>query len=231
MDYASNQKYIAIGISFRKHYSILDKIGSIVDHILYSDGAYFNPTFFPKTMTSHEERILFNDITKNSLTITPSNIILEFNSSADCPQDFPEIFKAYKEFVFRDIFMKHKISGLSRIGFVFGYRFEDVNVLDKLNAILTRGIADDVDTSLLRLTKKIPTIEGVVKRGIDDFKNSIIEISKTQASNCIKISIDYQQYYSPFLDIYEEKDLNDIADYAKAYNRKFLDKILGDKDE
>ena len=68
---------IVLGIRFRANFSIEDQIGQMVDHLLYSKGASFGPSVFPTVRSGVGKKILFNEVTNDSLRIDNSNIILE----------------------------------------------------------------------------------------------------------------------------------------------------------
>src|SRR5690606_37835931 len=78
-DISEHLKSFVIGIRFRPNFSIEDKLGNILERIVYDKKTYFTSAIFPKVNNDVNRKTLFNPDTGDSLSIDSQNIILDFS--------------------------------------------------------------------------------------------------------------------------------------------------------
>ena len=126
---------IVIGVRFRPNFAIMDKFGSIIDSILYSNKSFFNEQYFPLVHHgSQNERVLYDNDNRHFLTLNPSNVILD---TRDENQKYHDILKNFKVQLLDGILDNSGIQQIQRIGFVKRYVIEDEglckNFIEKYN--------------------------------------------------------------------------------------------------
>lgn len=225
---------IAIGIRFRANFSIEDKLGNIVDEILFSKDAFFNPGYFPMIHSGINEKTLANKDTGNTLTINSSNIVLEVNlESENRDSELSGIQESFKREIVAGIMKKNKITQINRIGYINRYLFSSeklaTNFLDKSIGNTISGI-NDIN---LRFSKKLMVEESLVKQDINDYHNAIYNIVKKSDKNELFVSIDFQRYYDPFLGDSSLIEYDNFLQKVEGYNSKdfleWLNNNYGDK--
>ncbi len=217
----------ALGIRFRANFSIEDQLGKIIDKILYSENSFFNPHVFPRVRNLVGKKILFNEITQDKLHLDNSNIILEINFIDDSSfgiSDMDNILKQFNEQIIKGIMKDFTIKEISRIGYIKRYLF-NLNSLAKSFVDKTIGMTlEGVNDINLSFSKKIPMAEALIKKDINDFENVIFNIVKKADLSEIFMSIDFQQYYDPFLPSYQQIYYDKFVSSADIFNKKkYLD--------
>lgn len=213
---------LAIGIRFRANFSIEDQLGRILDVILYSRDSFFNPKVFPKVGSAAVgQKVMFNEKTDDQLRIDNSNFILEVQFIHDDgfkKSDYDSIIKNFNEQVIHGVMEKFKIQQIVRIGIINRYLFplKDLaqNFVDKTIGKTLEGV-NDIN---LRFSKKMPVPEALVKRDVNDWSNAIFNIIKKADAEEIFMSIDYQLYYSPPLEIAKQVNFLPFTNAAKSFN-------------
>jgi len=120
---------IVIGIRYRANFSIADNFGNILDEILYSKDAFFNQDFFPLVLHGKaDEKVLFNEDNKNSLTINSSNVIIELYNVNKI--NLKKIVESFKSQIVFGVMKKYKITQVNRIGFICRYMFKEKTLAD-----------------------------------------------------------------------------------------------------
>ena len=114
------------GIRFRANFSIEDRLGKIIDTVLYSKNAYFNPNVFPKVVRNVGQKLMYNPTTDDRLSIDNSNFILEIqfgHNDGFEKEKYNEILKNFNKQIIADVMSKFKIQQIVRIGLVNRYLF------------------------------------------------------------------------------------------------------------
>lgn len=211
---------VALGIKFRANFVIEDKLGNIVDRILYSRNSFFNPQFFPYVQNNVNEKILTNDKTGDNLKINNSNIILEVNfSEAQEKENLNKIYENFEKQIISGLLKENKITQINRIGHINRYIFDleklAKSFLDKTIGKTFEGI-NDIN---LRFSRKYPIEEALIKKDINDYHNAIYNIIKRSDREELFISIDYQRYYEPFLESSSSIEFEKFLEKDASYNQ------------
>lgn len=220
-------KGISIGIRYRPHFSIEDKLGSVIDSILYAKNSYFNPTMFPRILSNPTERRLYNEKNANYLSISAGSIVLEINLSQDATPDvLPDIIRHFGHDIINGIMKEYSITGINRIGIVKRYIFEDKDLIKTFICKATEHTLEDVSDILLRFSRKYPIEEAIVKKNVNDYHNAIYTILKRGDQDEMFVSIDYQRYYDPSLETPSQVNLSDFITRVESYNSLTFPKWL-----
>jgi len=216
---------ISIGVRFRANFAIEDRLGEIVDTILYSENSFFSPSVFPEVVSGIDNRkILKNEKTGDLLHIDNSNLVLEvFFQSAEGvfeQKSFSRIIEAFNKQIIAGVMREFKIKEIARIGYIRKYLFK---IEDLARAFVGKTIGNslgginDID---LRFSKKIPSAEGTVKQNVNDYFNAIFNVIKKANRDEIYMSVDFQKFFDPFLPSYSEIDLLKFVEEATSFNQK-----------
>jgi len=193
----------ASGVRFRANFSIEDQLGKITDTILYSKNSFFNPDIFPKVGGGIGKKFLYNPMTNDQLRIDNSNFVLEIQFGFDegfQKPDYNRILENFNEDIIRGVMSKFNIQQIVRVGIINRYLFP-LNDLAQSFVEKTIGkTLEGVNDINLSFSKKMPVPEALVKRDVNDWSNAIFNIIKKADADEIFISVDYQLYYSPFLE-------------------------------
>lgn len=129
---------IAIGIRFRANFSIEDKLGTIIDSILYSKCSTFDSVFFPEVLTGPLGKKLINKETGNSLSVDPSNIILDMRVNEFDLEKINQIHERFNKEIIQNVLQKFEVTRINRIGYINRYIF-DVEELSRVFISKTIG--------------------------------------------------------------------------------------------
>lgn len=214
-DYLSS---FVIGIRFRANFSIEDQLGRIVDDILYAKGAFFGPKFFPLVEGRVNVKRLFNEPNDRSLLINNSNLVLEieFNKDDTIETLTTSVREKFKTDIVYGVMKKYGVTQITRIGYINRYVFHDKHVSKAFLEQTIGSKLEGVNDTNLRFSKKYPTMEGMIKKDIDDYDNVIFNLVKQSDSEELFVSIDYQHIYSPFI---EKSTDMDIDAYYKSVDK------------
>lgn len=213
-----------IGVRYRKTFTVADNLGAIVDNILQSKQSKFKARIFPYIQhTDRDEDVLFdfeNNIPQNKLTINTSNIVLDVQNMDKI--SFKDGIEAFRDTIFKYIMHEYSIGYINRIGFINRYIIKDKDIIDKfIKGTVGRGI-NDVNDINLQFSKRLPLTESLVKQGVDDYHNVIVNIIKKNAKEELFLSVDYQLYYSPMLEKASQIDFDRFLKNANDYIQKHL---------
>ena len=213
-----------IGVRYRKTFTVADNLGAIVDNILQSKQSKFKSRIFPYIQhIDRDEDVLFdfeNNIPQNKLTINTSNIVLDVQNMDKI--SFKDGIEAFRDTIFKYIMHEYSIGYINRIGFINRYILKDNDIIDKfIKGTVGRGI-NDVNDINLQFSKRLPLTESLVKQGVDDYHNVIVNIIKKNAKEELFLSVDYQLYYSPMLEKASQIDFDRFLKNANDYIQKHL---------
>lgn len=212
---------IALGVRFRANFSVEDQLGKIVDTILYSRGAFFDPTIFPQVNSMVGTKTLINTKTKDNLRIDNSNFILELFLSKEGSfsiGDLPKIHAQFEDQIINRVMRTFALTQIVRVGYVKRYLFhlEDLAKLFVDKTIgKTLGGVNDINLSF---SKKLAVGESLVKEGVKDYQNAIFNIIKKADLKEIFMSVDFQHLYDPFLESSTEIRFGSFVEQAERFN-------------
>lgn len=227
---------IAIGIRFRANFALEDKLGKIVDDILYTKDSLFNPLMFPTVVSDPVEKRLINETTGDSLRINASNVILELNIGDSIKvTDVAKINDSFHRDIVKGVLEKSEVTQINRVGYINKYLF---NIEELSNVFVNKTIGntlEGVNDINLRFSKKFPIQESLTKRNVNDYHNVIFNIIKKVDKEEIFFSVDYQRYFDPLLDRASQlefpKFLSDVEHYNSLNYVKWLNAYYGKNDE
>jgi hypothetical protein len=214
---------IVIGIRFRANFSIEDQLGRMVDTILYSKGAFFDPTIFPQVNSGIVGKVLFNERTQDNLKIDNSNIILEVFFGQGNRFKLSDLSLLHEQFdnkIVHGVMDSFSITQIVRIGYVKRYLFKIDDLartfVDKTIG-RTLGGVNDINLSF---SKKLAVPDALVKRDVNDHQNAIFNIIKKADTDEIFMSVDFQHLYDPFLQNSSEIEFKSFIEQNDSFNSR-----------
>jgi hypothetical protein len=221
----------AIGIRFRANFHIEDKLGEIIDSILYKNkDSFFSSKTFPEVESRNSAKILWGEIVdkgskqlrKGCLRIDHSNIILEYEST-----HFEEAVNSFNEAIIKGIVEEYEVIQIQRIGILHKYEIKNSDQCDSLLKNVV-GTKENVGDMSFRFSKKIPAAKALIKAGVSDYSNEIYSIGKQLESQSVVASYDFQKYFSPPTEKGNDIGFNKLRSEAANYlNDNFTSWVEG----
>lgn len=217
------------GIRVSKSFYLEDKLGAIVDELLYTKNSAFGPSLFPIVQEVNGAKILFNQSTGNKLTITHSDFIFEYNIKNNFNSEFEHYLDAYKNVIIKKIFKNFDVHNISRFGFIVKAELsKNDTITDSVYDIIKQNQNNFIpDSYSLRFNireKKPLTIKGVITQ---DFDNTIVTYDKINEENPLMFSVDYQKYFRPELNTINDSIVS-FEEFCKksfdCYKKKYIEK-------
>ena len=222
--------YIAIGLRFKPHFILEDKLGEITDKILCSPKQLFNQYNF-KIQHINGLRKLTNEKETIFLTINSQNIILEVKDIKK--YSYTEIEEFFEDEILNQIIEKYKITDINRIGYIRRYEFTEKQILNAFDKNLKINNLNDFN---FHFSKKDSTPQSQVKQEINDYFNSIYDFIKLPNTDKLIVSLDTQKYYNPYIDYTDfisEKEYKLFVEKVNDYNKnkfiKWLNNYCGEQ--
>jgi hypothetical protein len=213
---------IAIGVRFRANFGIEDQLGRIIDTILYSDDSFFNPKVFPGVAAELGEKSLLNTKSGDYLKIDNSNVVLQLHFKGDSAifsrSNQADIVNAFKRQILNGVLKEFKIKQINRIGFVSNYLFPIETLSEGFVSKTIGGPLSGINDIVLRFSKRYPSQESLVRKGVLDYYNAIYTVIKKPSRNDIQMSVDYQKSFDPFLASSSDIEFDDFILKASSYN-------------
>lgn len=217
----------ALGIRTVRSFSVEDRLGAIIDEILYSDNSEFNERMFPEVRENHNTKLLFDPVRNNKFTVTPQDFVLEYNVLNDFDSEFEKYLKGFILTITQKVFKEFKIKNISRFGFIIKSELtEKDSFLKEIATVIEKhkGVDDSLSLRFNVITKKPLKIEKIIT---EDYDNEIVTYDKPNTSSPMSLSVDFQKYYKPELNIIEDAVpsfenfcRNTLAIYKKTYLNK-----------
>jgi len=214
----------AFGIRTVRSFSVEDKLGAIVDEILYSENSEFNEKVFPEVRENHNTKLLFDPIRNNKFTITPQDFIFEYNVQNEFETEFERFLKGYVFTITQKVFKEFKIKNISRFGFIVKAELDAKDsFLKEITSVIEkhRGIDDSLSLRFNVITKKPLKLPKIIT---EDYDNEIVTYDKPNNTSPLSLSVDFQKYFKPELNIIEDATLsfetfcrNTLAVYKSTY--------------
>lgn len=215
---------MALGIRFRANFSIEDKLGQIIDRILYTPNSYFNSEVFPLVQGNIGYRTLINERTNDKLHVDNSNIILELQLGERFKtSQLNEVHNQFDKQIIRGVMKSFSIREIVRLGYITRYIFP---IRDLAKTFVDKTIGqtlEGVNDINLQFSKKLPKDEALVKEAVNDYYNAIFNIIKKADRDEIFMSVDFQLYFDPFLPGAAEIKFEPFVNSVKSFNsHKYL---------
>jgi len=208
----------AFGVRYDPQYAIMDRIGAVIDNVLRGPNTPFGPKIFPYSHSGTVEHVLVNDKTDDSLRITQRDTILQMTVETRKLEKLRILAKQFNEFVLMSLKEYTKLKSIERFGFLL--RLAECRSVLSISPI-EHYISKDFNkakTLFLSFTQRLPSLEAVVKRSVDDYRNVIYSVGQLDKGD-VNISIDYQEYFKPSLDVsdWKKKPFPDFVDNGLEY--------------
>ena len=217
----------AFGIRTVRSFSVEDRLGAIIDEILYSDNSEFNERIFPEVRENHNTKLLFDPVRNNKFTVTPQDFIFEYNVLNDFESEFEKFLKGFVSTITQKVFKEFKIKNISRFGFIIKAELrEKDSFLNDITTVIEKykGIDDSLSLRFNVITKRPIKIEKIIT---EDYDNEIVTYDKPNSSSPLSLSVDFQKYYKPELNVIEDAlpsfenfCRNTLTVYKKTYLNK-----------
>ena len=194
-------KSFAFGIRTVRSFSVEDKLGAIVDEILYSKDSVFDEVLFPEVRGGLNTKILYDPISQNKFTITPQDFIFEYNVKSSFEKEFGIFINGFNNQILKNVFETFKIKNIQRFGFVINSELENNDIfLNDVSSLIAKEnrLSDSLALRYNIITKKPLKIEGMVT---EDYDNEIITYDRQNSESGILLSIDYQKFFVPELNV------------------------------
>ena len=159
------------------------------------------------------------------MLIDNSNIILDLNLGDDLTfskADQRTIFDKFNLQIIKGILKDFSIREFRRIGYVRNYIIDSKDFADTFVKRTIGENLDGVNDIDLRFSKKIPILESLAKKDVNDYDNSIFNIIKLSNKDEIFVSLDYQRFFDPFLPDFSQINLDSFIETAHNFNNKTL---------
>jgi hypothetical protein len=214
----------AFGIRTVRSFSVEDRLGAIVDEILYSDKSEFNEKIFPEVRDNHNTKLLFDPIKHNKFTVTPQDFIFEYNVDKNFENEFDLLLKNFKLIIINKVFDDFKIKNIQRYGFIVKTELEENDkFLNEISSVIEKhkGSDDSISLRFNVVTKKPLKIAEMIT---EDYDNEIVTYDRPNAESALSFSVDYQKYFKPELNIIADATTtfdnfcnNSLAAFKKTY--------------
>lgn len=215
------------GIRVSKSFYLEDKLGAIIDELLYTKDSAFGPSLFPTVQEQNTAKVLFNQQTGDKLTITHSDFIFEYTVKHDFDVELNRYLDAFKSLIIKQIFKKFDVRNIARFGFVIKSELEQYDSMtDSVHDIIKAdyvGYAPDNYSLRFNVKEKKPVkIQDIVT---EDFDNIIITYDKANEKSPLIYSVDYQMYFKPELNYISEARLS-FEDFCRKNYEKYKKRYL-----
>ncbi|MBR2297615.1 MAG: hypothetical protein IKA45_01880 [Bacteroidales bacterium] len=216
----------AFGIRFCKGFHVEDQFGAIVDEILYSKDSKFNEKLFPELQRANGARRLINTNQNCHLTISSTDIILEYQVKYDFKKEFEEFLTEFEDRILKKVFKAYKINNILRFGFIVGAELsEEDELLKSISQVIHTNYEEVPNDSIslrFNIVQKKPLKIG--KEVTQDFDNTIITYDKEKKDSKLIFAVDYQKFFNPSLDSIDDAPINYASFCKKCYesfNKKY----------
>jgi len=205
---------IAFGVRYQPRYEVMDRIGTIVDRILRSRGTPFGSKTFPLIKREPGEHALWNPDTGNELRLTERDAILQMKIDSRKTPDIQNLAEHYVTFVLDTLRDVSNLSLIVRYGVLFRLQECHASLKETPAEHFIQPDFPDTRSLSLRFTRRLPVMEALHRKGVNDYRNIIYTVKQTEEGE-VTISVDYQEYFSPELG-------------TKEWSQKPFTKFVGD---
>lgn len=215
MDLINKIVGISFGIRYSRSFRIPDISGDIIDEILYGEDTPFGSNLYQKVSEPpNREKILSNTETEEYLRINTDDVILGIKVREDFDRKYRWLVTEVIPYL-EKIFTAYKVRNILRVGVIFHHRLpKNEKLKDMVQEITAKsvGTTENID---VRFTKKLSTFQGILKKGVSDYRNTIYILSESR--NYLLANIDYQHYFEPMVEDLRECKVKNIVEEAKEF--------------
>lgn len=215
------------GIRTIRSFSVEDRLGTIIDEILYSDQSKFNEKLFPEVRENHNTKILYDPLKHNKFTITPQDFVFEYNVVKNFDTEFYEFLNNFNQIILSKVFKDFKIKNIQRFGFIVKTELDkNDKFLDTISSVIrqNKGSDDSISLRFNVITKKPLKLNKLIT---EDYDNEIITYDRPNSESALSFSVDYQKYFKPELNVITDATTtfeNFCNSSLKAFKEKYQEK-------
>jgi len=209
---------IAVGLRFNQTFAIGDNLGKIADKILYSKNSHFDPKLFPFVDSNINQLILRDEDMFNSLIISPTDIILQVRKKVDGELNIKLYEEEYKKQILESILKLYQVRDVRRVGYLSKYEISDKEIAESF----CKRVGIDAKNITIRFQKNYTMPETMQKKEVNDYCTNIYTLVKPPDSDKLRISSDYQIYFSPYLEDTEDILYDEFIKEKNNFNEKTL---------
>ena len=210
---------ISVGIRYSRSFRIPDISGEIIDDILYNKKSPFAQISLFKTIqeSAEREKILINPSKKDYLRVNTDDIIFNIKLENNFEKQYAWIKNDVLNYFKNQLFWSHKIKNITRIGIIFHHKLNKHTDLHESISLLTDNKIQDIENIGVTFSKKLQAIDGYLKKGVDDYKNTIYNLQEVREG--LLADFDFQHYFAP--EVEDLRDCNTDKFFLDA--RKYLE--------
>lgn len=223
MDYLCYVSSLTFGVSFQTNQKIEDCLGDIADELLFSPNAFYNPDRLSLIRTEPGAKILHSDPGDkpvkidelNYFKINSRNIIICEQFDSITQKGLDEFCSRMNKYIFKGILEKREIKNVIRYGMIISIKITNKDIVrNYVKALLKNKYESESDVSF-RFSRRDPIYPQPGRHSTEDYGKTIYSIVRDYGVDDIKISIDYQNYFVPPLDLAARIPVNSYLDRAK----------------
>lgn len=197
---------IAFGVRYEPQLKLLDRLGTVMDEILRTDGTPFGGERFPLSETLPMQYRLLNPDNNSELLINSQDTILQVPLGTRDATRVIELGEDFQEFVLEPLRKQGNVRNIARYGALL--QFKEDKGTTFVNPPIAHYLSSDfpkANTLGMRFSRRLAVEEALAKKRVDDYRNAIYTVDQNESGG-VRFSIDYQAYFQPFLDAGEWSD-------------------------
>lgn len=189
---------IAFGVRYQPRYEVMDQVGAIIDRILRSNGTPFGPTTFPLIHREPGAHVILNPDTESELRLTERDAILQMKIDTRKTPDIENLAEHYAKFVLDTLRDVAHLSSIVRYGVLFKLQECHSTLQETPAEHFIQPDFKDTRSLSLRFTRRLPVMEALARRDVNDYRNVIYTVKQTEEGE-VRFWVDYQEYFKPEL--------------------------------
>jgi hypothetical protein len=222
---------IAFGVRYEPQLKLLDKFGTLTDEILRAEDTPFGPDIFPLSAAEPLQFRLLNPDKEYELQINSQDTILQMRLNTRNASRIDVLAEEFDEYVLNPLREIGGVKNIARYGVLF--HFKETYASSLKNPPIARYISSDFSNAnslSMRFSRRLPVEAALAMKRIEDYRNAIYVVDQSDSGE-VRISIDYQEYFQPLLDIRDWKErpfsafVNRGTEYVEGEFGKWYDKF------
>jgi len=207
---------LTLGIRYTRSFRIPDISGEIIDHIIYNDDSPFDSKLFPRIQeNSNREKILFHPETNEYLRINTDDIILGIEINEDFDKKYEWLKNDVLSYFQNILFVKFGLKNIKRIGIIFSHKTKKDKKIDEIVKKISANNISDAENVNISFSKKSAAQEGIFRKGVKDFQNTIYNFEDMGES--MQVRLDYQYYYEPVVEDLRQCFIKKVLEGAEQF--------------
>ena len=219
--YPATITQLAFGLRYQSHYKVSDLSGTVLDQILRAKGTPFGGDLFPLTQKQMYEHFLLNPDTDALLRLAPQDTLLRLPLTTQDVGIVQNAANDFQLFILNPLQKITDLENITRFGFLLQLDCKDSDLSPSPIKSYVPGEFPDANSLNMRFTKRLKTEDGLLKQRINDYRYVIYTIEESE-KGAIRLSLDYQYYFTPPLDSqdWKSKLFTDFVNQGLLYFQK-----------